>query len=252
MRTFLTSAASFLSRQTRKAWLPLVVLGAACNPIYYSPPTLNTPQHERQGDFHLGLSGSALQIEAQGSYALTDQIGVMASHSYIAIGSKNDDYSDGYGDGSMFEGGVGYYRALEGRDRFSIYGLYGFGHLSNTFDETSNPQGRLTADIQRFAVQPMIGFHRGPVEWIFAMRYGLIAFDNARGDLVHNGDHQADYLNRRSRYWISEPSVTFRFGPERIRFQIQGGLNFNMTDYDFLQRRSHLTFGVMFRNRSRR
>lgn len=226
----------------------LFLMTAACNPIYYSSPTLNTPQHTGSGDFHLGLSGSAIQVEVQGSYAATDHVGLMASHNYVSIGSNRDDYDDGVGHGSMFDGGIGYYRVLEDGARFAVYGIYGTGRLSNTFDGTSGGDGRIDADIHRFAVQPMMGIQRGPVEWIVALRYGLLAYDDIEGDLVYDGEDQIEYLRQNSRQFVSEPSITFRFGPERLRFQIQGGINFNMTEFDFWQRRSHLTFGVVFRN----
>ena len=60
----------------------LVVFGAlltSCSPKFYTPNTQNVPLLSEKDETNLTLSGNVNQIEFQGSYAITNNMAIMAN-----------------------------------------------------------------------------------------------------------------------------------------------------------------------------
>ncbi len=63
--------------------LPIIILCfgitfilTACNPKFYSPNIHNVPLLETKGDGNISVSGNGGRFEFQGSYGISDQIGI--------------------------------------------------------------------------------------------------------------------------------------------------------------------------------
>jgi hypothetical protein len=145
---------------------------------------------------------------------------------------------------------VGYHAPLGERFQFGIYGLLGGGNVENHFPSTvaSNPgtTGILEADLSRFGVQPIIGFHSRYVEAAASARLLGLRYSQVSGSLVFSGEDQVQLLRSQSGHTLLEPALTVRVGLETVKLQLQLGWSINKGHSNFRQDEGHLTAGVVY------
>lgn len=218
---------------------------AACNPTYYAPSTQNVPLLREQGEV-VGLAATdGNRFEAQGAYAATDHLALVAGASLF----RPSDVDNGNGgSGHLIEGGVGYFTALDDALTFEVQGLLAAGAFDNDFPaEGGASAGRIEGTLLRWGLQPALGYRWGRVEAAASTRLAQLRYSGLSGDLVHDGVDQVARLRDAPAYWLLEPALTLRGGTGRVMVQLQTGWSVNLTEADFSQDDSFLTVGVLFR-----
>lgn len=223
----------------------LCILSTACSPKFYVPNSQNVPMLQEKGQAIGTLSGNGDQVELQGAYAATNNLGVQVNTGFFIP----QDEDKGSGSGSFFELGAGYYTQLGDKFTFETYGLLGKGKLENRFWVTNldpNSFGKLNASLLRYGVQPSISFHTKHFGVGLSSRLLKLSYSNIEGDLIYRGDNQIDYLNENKSNFLAEPALTLRGGWEKIKMQLQIVGSFNSTNPDFKQDEGTVTMGVSY------
>jgi hypothetical protein len=223
------------------------VLLAGCNPKYYSPNTQNVPLLEKKGETNLTLSGNGNQVEFQGAYAISENMGLMANGG-LFIPSDLDNGNGG--SGSFGEVGLGFYAPLENNMVFETYGLIGVGSVENHFPgnvaENSPLKGEVKASVFRVGIQPNLGYKSGNFSAAVSSRFSVLSYSGAEGDLVFDGENQVDYLNANKSNFLIEPALTLRGGLDKVKLQVQVGYSLNASNSDFKQDNGFVTVGLNF------
>jgi hypothetical protein len=219
----------------------------ACSPKYYAPNTHNVPLLTRDGDFGVLAAVGDSRGELQGSYALTNRLGVLLN---VAAFDKRDDAEGDGGSGGLVEVGFGYTMPIDENAYFGVFGLVGGGNLENHFPSTvaSNPgtTGDIEAKLTRFGVQPMIGFTSRYFEAIGSVRLLGLRYSDVTGSLVFAGEDQVQVLSNQADHTLLEPAITLRGGWETWKLQLQMGWSANKSYGDFRQDEGFLTLGVAY------
>ena len=159
-----------------------LLLAASCAPVYV-PTTRNVPLFKGAGEFQ--ASGYLTTgIDAQAAYALSDNIGVTGSYSWLSQ-SQNlppDVVEPSFKRKNSFgEIGLGYYKSTRAL-RYELYGGYGIGEgtsYSNYyfFAKDFGVKGIVaTGKYQRFYIQPSIGTNNKNFNLAFSMRVSAVNF----------------------------------------------------------------------------
>lgn len=220
---------------------------SACNPKYYSPNTQNVPLISRQGDINLTAAGNGNQVELLAAMGATESLAIMANAG-LYIPSDMDNGNGG--DGQFGEVGLGYYSVSEDNTIFETYALIGFGALENrmpsTIEENPETEGKISANVFRFALQPNFGYKSKNLEMAVSSRFALLSYSNIVGDLIFDGKPQKDYLSENNLGFLVEPAFTVRGGLENVKMQAQFGYSLNVTNSDFRQDKAFMTLGFNF------
>ncbi len=219
-----------------------------CNPIYYSPNSLNVPLLTSAGETNATVAGNTDQVEFQMAHAFSEKFAVLADGGLFI--PKDLETGEG-GSGKFLELGGGYLHPLSGNWVLEAYGLAGFGSFENHFPEASPGPGSptvgdISASIFRWGVQPNFGFKSRYFSAAFSTRLVNVIYHNVEGDLIFNQVDQVDFLTENNSYWLAEPALTIRGGFEKIKLQAQLGLSYNITDPEFSQESSFITVGLNF------
>lgn len=231
--------------------VPLAVFAlifSACNPKYYVPNTQNVPLLTNRGEFTANVATNGNQFEGQAAIGLNKNTGIQVNGGWFA--PKDLDNGNG-GSGKFGEIGIGYSRNLGKTLVFETYGLFGLGsvenHLPSTIDSAKTTTGKIFSNVQRFAIQPAIGYKGRKFEVALSSRIGYLTFSKPSGSLIYNNMDQVQYLKDNATTMLVEPAVTLRYGYKNLKFQAQLGQSFNLTNANFLQDKSWLTVGLQFR-----
>lgn len=219
----------------------------ACQPRYYIPNIHNVPLLRNKGNTNISLLLSDYSYEMQGSYAVTDNIGLMINGSYLGYFSSSATASErGRGSGLSGELGAGYFRPAGRNFIFETYGIFGLGRMENNFygSPGGNTYGDIQADFKKYILQPAFGFSNGYVDIVFSNRLILLQYHHIRGNLVFQGANQPDYLYRNRSNVLYEPAFTLRTGLKNIKLQAQMVLSYNLTNRLFYQEEYLVSFGV--------
>lgn len=234
--------------KTSKVMMVVTVCAlSACSPKYYSANSQNVPLISHQGETNLTLSGSPNQVEFEGAYGVGKNMAVIANGGFFI--PADEDNGNG-GSGKLIELGAGYFKEVRPHWIFESYGLVGFGSMENHLPSTtgSNPQtkGDISANILRLGVQPNFGYKSKYFSAAVSSRFVNLSYNNIKGDLIYNGESQTDYLQKNSSNFLIEPALTLRGGLEKLKFQLQFGYSFNLSNSNFRQDESFVTFGFNF------
>lgn len=201
----------------------------------YVPNQANVPLLKEKNEF----KGNVSFTNWQGAYAITDNIGVMASGQYVWRNMFYDRDSDGdylldpHVRGGLVEGGVGFFKPIGTSKRaiFDVYAGYGNGSfktVDNGFQYDSiqgNPDYLLRTKFHKFFVQPSFGLSHKVVEAAFSTRFSVVRFyDQTMGSKVFE-----DNENRRENFMrlsdkaipFFEPTFTVRVGYRYVKWQAQ-------------------------------
>jgi len=246
----------------------LILFFASCeSPRYvYSPNAHNIPSFKKQGDTKLSGSFSANfdalsdedqysrnrsnGLDVQAAVAVTNHLALQSNYySRWERSHQNDAY---YAFDSttvevhreMIEGGLGYFTAIDRKQRnsFALYGGVGFGKMDlkdDGFDQnTSSRYHRFyQADLLKLYLEPSLTFRAGEVFTLsVATRFSSIRFKKINSNYSWNEklNLKLDSLDRYSWYFF-EPVIINSFGFKKapgFRIEYQFGFSLLLSEND--------------------
>lgn len=232
----------------KKGFILLIAFYAlACSPKYYVPNTVNAPMIREKGETNITAAGRGGQYEFQVGYGVSNSIGIIANGSFYA--PKNEDNGDG-GSCNFFELGAGYFKPINDKFMFDVYGLIGAGKMENHFPSTvtANPltSGKIDAKILRYGIQPGFAFTSKYFNASLNPRLVFLNYNNIEGSLIYNSTDELAYLNDNKNLILFEPALTLRGGLEKVKLQVQFGYSLNLSNQDFKQDKGWATVGLNF------
>lgn len=202
-----------------------------CIHSYYLPNTHNVPLLTEKKDVRISAGtyqGLQTGFEFQGSYAVTNNIGLMGNA--MAVSGTNS-----YGDSRIryFDLGCGYFKPLNSHFVFETYAVAGFGSARNTFESGSYNDANFT----KLFVQPSIGYKSKFMDLALSFRLASLNFTSLVNTGQIGGTDLTDiqFIQNNSNSFLSEPAITVRFGSDRLKLQGQYGWSFNMSHPEFPQ-----------------
>lgn len=219
-----------------------------CSPRYYAPDTHNIPLISRKGETNLAVSGSSDRVEFQASHGLTSAIALKANGGFYFPSNEYFEAENG-GSGKFIEFGAGYFKKLNENWIFETYGIFGMGSLENNFVRQSfdtDALGKLSAKIRRYGIQPNIGYKNEDFIFGASTRFLHLSLDEIEGDLVSSQINQQTYLRENNSHFLIEPAIIFGIAFNKFSVKANLGLSLNLTDFDFEQYNSYISFTTSF------
>lgn len=227
--------------------LGLCLFTTACNPKYYAANSQNVPLLSKKAETNLTVTGNSSQVEFQAAYGVGNSVGIQANGGLFI--PKDLENGNG-GSGKFLEVGTGYFKALQENLIFETYALLGFGSFENHLPSTisSNPQttGDISAGLLRIGIQPAIGYKSKIFSAALSSRLSNLTYNNIEGNLIFDNQNQVQYLEDNRSNFLLEPALTLRLGVDIVKFQLQYGFSFNLSNIEFQQDRSFFTLGLNF------
>lgn len=236
-------------RYSNKLILPcfLLMLTTGCTSTYYIPNTQNVPVIDAKGATAVNLAGSGNQVEFQAAYGITNALAIQANGAWYI---PNDEDNGNGGSGSLYEGGIGYYKNFSENWIFDTYALVGAGRMENHFPSTlpTDPAttGRIEANAMRYGLQPSITYHTPYFSVSGSVLAAQLSYSNICGSLYLDGLQQERYLADNNSQFLLEPALTLRGGYERVKLQVQLLQSLNLTNSDFKQDNALISVGLNF------
>lgn len=208
-----------------------------CGAVYYAPNTQNVPAMKEKGQTNLSIglnsSESVDGFELQGAYGLTDKIALQLNGDWV-----NSSDGESNGSGHLLELGAGYYKNLSKYFVFETYGLMGFGGMK--YEDNYNTPQEIKANFFRIGLQPSISFTSKYFIASLSGRFANLKYNNISGNLIAD----VDYLNANNSSWLAEPALTLQAGFKDVKLQLQFQYSYNLTNPDFIQDYSLVSFGL--------
>lgn len=195
--------------------------------------------------------GGAMEItaiDAQAAMSLTDHVALMANYALVTGGNHSTDRN--WGNGSLFEGGMGYFRNIGQSFVFELYGgagggsehhqysYYDFGYLKNIYDGTAD------ISFSRLFLQPSVGCSYKWLEGAFSMRLCRMAFNRIDDHIISSGTYGLDVLENNKYQFFLEPAFTLRGGGKELRLQVQYVFSENLTSHYMQSEKGMISFGL--------
>ncbi|HMG14073.1 MAG TPA: hypothetical protein VK590_01430, partial [Saprospiraceae bacterium] len=225
----------------------IFLLLCSCKPVYYIPTTQNIPLIHQKGQINLAVAANNKQVDLNAAYGIIEGLAIQINENIIFSheGTKGNGSS-----GSLLEAGLGFFYNISPSLLFDTYALAGWGdmenHFSNYYFEHTTINGNLAAKFYRLSLQPGISYHKNFKSISGSVRFSNLEYYNIAGDLLYNTEDQWTYLNKNKSNILLEPALTFRNGSENIKFQFQAMLSLNLTNWDFYQHNTFLSWGIYF------
>src|SRR5690554_25839 len=237
---------------------PLLAI-AACSPVFYSPSSRHIPLLTEENEFTASvgyiIAESTESMALKAAYALSPNWGIMGGGNFHFGGETDSNASSG--GGGYVEAGAGYFTRVGRKFVFETYGLVSYGGMNNRFPQTvtnyPNTNGKITADLLGFGLQPSFGFKSRYFDAALSLKTSLINYMNIQGNLItQNIDQeipssQQEYLSTHRHNFLLEPAITLRGGWELLKLEVQTGGSLNLTHRDFPQDGSWVSFGLVYR-----
>jgi hypothetical protein len=228
---------------------------ASCSRDIYVPNQANVPLLKEKNEFKANIS----LTNWQAAYAITDNIAVMVNGQYVYRnwffneGNKNSDdlFVDNNTRGGVFEGGVGFFKAVDSKKRavFEVYAGYGAGAfktLDGSYPDTAAVLDyQLRTRFNKFFIQPSFGLAHKVVEVAFTPRFSVVKFHNQTigpRAFENNTERRSNFLRLGDKAVpFMEPTFTVRAGYRYIKWygQLMFSVplndekynNYNVNDY---------------------
>jgi hypothetical protein len=193
----------------------IIIIVWACAPAYI-PNVVNTPLLTGKNDLNLAVYTSTAGFDAQSSFAVTDQIGIMANGSWA---DRTSDSSNNFHKHAFFEGGLGYYSRFGNSGVADVYAGYGYGWVESNYD-VGFYTDYANATISRIFIQPGVGAVTDIFDGSFSSRLVMVTI--SQGNVSETG------------YFI-EPVLTGKVGYKYVKFVAQMGMSipFDKDQFDF-------------------
>jgi hypothetical protein len=215
--------------------LSLIFILSGCSHYYYSPNAHNVPLFKEKNEARLNIATSTGDefrgTELQAAYSASNSIAVMANFINASGGQK--DGTGNYGEGTLAEGGVGYFTPIAENFVFEVYGGAGFGKTSHRFEGGYDPltgssyPATGTADMKlvRGFIQPNLGFATDYFDVAFSARMCLLHFSDFSAANTSNIStdefSNLGYISAHPTTYVVEPAITLRGGWKYIKVQTQ-------------------------------
>jgi len=225
----------------------LSILLQACNTAYV-PNTVNVPLMRNANEARIYADP---KINVQASYAITNEIGVMAS-AHIVTERTNDSNAAVIqrGSGSQYEAGIGYQKMLmqnvitSGDLVGEVYVGGGFGSLR--FDNVADNKSYEVSATKIF-LQPSLGFSHQYIEVAFTPRVVALMYGEPTTQYT-DAELDIKELPNRSMpmHWFIEPAITVRGGIQEVKLQFQIGQSFQLSSTALAHEKLILVVGASF------
>lgn len=198
----------------------------------YKPNSLYSPMLQEKGDGNvsasLGITGTGL-MNLQGSYALTDHFGVMASGMYHNRRDDSNEESVEKLNILSGEAGAGYFQRTGANNDllFQCFGGLGHGSSRDIITNTSQDNPEARALFYNLFFQPGLVITGRNIEVAFDLRANYVHLYNIHAYLYD----QFEFWNTDFRYYSDttisfmnlEPALTLRIGGGNLKGLIQFG-----------------------------
>jgi hypothetical protein len=236
----------------------ITILGfSACSPIYYAPSIQNVPMISCKGEKNISLSAGSSNInnifntistlDLQSAYGITNHLSFQINGGYYFA---KEDKSDAGGSGHMLETGIGYFTKINKNTIVECFGIFGFGDFNNKIEISAiSAKGNyqnISGSLIRLGIQPAFGFKFKSFEAALSSRMVRLEYKNIRGYLLYGGIDQVDLLKNKNSHYLFEPAISLKTGWENIKFQLQYGRSFNLTNPNFRQGKDFISIGLNF------
>lgn len=211
--------------------IALQAIATGCSPSIYAPNAQNVPMVRRAGEAHLSASVGVLErfpdtYEAQGAYALTDRVALMANLMMVSY-KKPDSLTSITVKGQVAEAGGGLYKEFSSNLVGDVYAGFGGGSVTTT-DRRTDSLGRVymnnfSAGIYRFFVQPSFGFTSRYFDAAVSVRACMVRYSAPDTSNIMPGymtDNHLENVNRQTFFFL-EPAFTVRAGDGNLKLQGQ-------------------------------
>ncbi|MBN2813357.1 MAG: hypothetical protein JXQ80_04730 [Bacteroidales bacterium] len=196
----------------------------SCAPAYI-PHVVNSPMFKNKNEFQASLHTGSSGFDAQLSYAITDNFGIMTNGSFI---DHTNDSTRKFHKHSYMEAGVGYYKKFLKTGRYEVFGGYGLGRVNYFETELFYPY--TSAKYRSYFIQPAIGGFSDILDYSIATR--LIVIDMYQGPVKSTGV-------------FFEPAVTAKVGFRYVRMIFQWGYSLPLKEkFEFTHQMLFYSIGI--------
>lgn len=206
----------------------------SCAPAYI-PNAVNTPMLKNKGDLKIGGSLGTSGADLNSAYALTNNIGIMINgsvkngESEVTIGNGETKVTKQ--DHSIVEFGLGSFRSFSNGFTTDIFAGIGYGNVETT-DKFGLHDGILKGDYNKFFIQPSLGVVAKYIEGAVSVRFSGVKMDLTPYGFKDKTDVEYLYKKNKELVWFYEPTLTARFGSEKIKGVFQVGYSARIKDSD--------------------
>lgn len=197
----------------------------SCAPVYV-PNVINAPMLSEKGEMDAGINLGTSGFDAQFSFAVADNLAIMANGSVAH--NDSTETSDSFHQHVFGEAGFGYFMPFKEKGRLETFVGYGLGK-SKSSDEYSfinNTTVRAAGYYHRVFVQSNVGFAGDIFESGFCLRAAYLHFNR----FEYAG---MEYLEPSNNLFV-EPAIFLRLGWKYMKLQTQLGFSYPVTSaYDF-------------------
>lgn len=212
----------------------LIAVVCSCTPALYIPNSQNVPLLSEQGQTSITAAFNGEIIDLQAAHSVGNNFGLMLNGT---IAPEQTNVNGNGGKGNFVELGGGYFKPLNEKFLFEIYGLAGFGKMSNYRGIVSQQPpldgGHIESKMTRLGIQPAIGFKSKYFSAALSGRFTTLNYMNPKGELYYSGENITERIKNKSNYFLAEPALTLRGGLEKVKVQLQFHQSFNITDKNF-------------------
>ena len=221
---------------------------SSCSTVMYIPTSQVTPLPEKKGDMEGSGSFGLRGYEANASYAVTNQLAVVAQGRIASQkGDKDHELMGAPLKNNTVGLGITYYSTVNNNPalRWSITGGVNKGNTADIFTHATEGYWVISNN-QQIYLQPTYGFVSRHFESIVSCRISKINVNNVQSNWRAFNGKNYQFLS-------TEPAITFRGGPESIKAFLQTGYTFtnHSSQYGditpFWGGRLNLTAGVQCR-----
>lgn len=195
-----------------------LILATACAPVYV-PSVPNVPQLTGHGDWQASAYMGTNGIDAQGSYAITENSAVMAAISGPIVDETNKNRH------LYVEGAYGLFNRTPSQLRMSVFAGTGWGIARGDADFTVNGTTYNRVNEGQYwkpFLQGNIGLHTDLLDIGLTTRAALVAFQFAEFDGQPVEEALASVM--------IEPNLYLAFGWRTVKVAAYGGLSLPMQE----------------------
>ncbi|HQQ95579.1 MAG TPA: hypothetical protein PLQ93_13575 [Bacteroidia bacterium] len=191
----------------------LCIMLSSCIHYVYIPNSVNVPLLKEKNELHLsGIMGTGEYIsttEAQASYAITKELGLMGSYMQARGGTSTDGGKGQYGDLAL-----GYFKPFKNDIVLEIYGGAGTSNQNHWFNQLNTVY---TIRFNKYFIQPSFGYSLKNFEFAFSTRFSFLDFkpDSSIVPLYNIA------VPDNKTILLYEPALTLRAGWKYIKLQLQ-------------------------------
>lgn len=197
---------------------------SSCYRHFYSASNANVPLHDKRGDIRVnGSIGSYLNkstnLDFQASGAITNNIGILYNYMRAHKGDVDDPkYDHQYS--NHHELGVGYFRKINNKFQWEVYGGYGQGSQFHKEIEEKKPYTN-HINQKKIFLQPALGFKYKNLEIFGFVGLNRFIYNKTPGvgydyDLIYKY-----HVNDAFGFYTIEPGYGLRFGLKDFKFTYQ-------------------------------